>query len=424
MKDYKILPVIIISILLLSIYLPEIYKSMFVKRVDNTAIYYSPAAEEFIKATVKKGRYRNIVYSSIDDKREYSEDEFRRLLPFRYFYSLIATNNFPQKFQEFTKKQKLIKKELRYIRLRPKKINSKSVNLYPLFESSPKYGVLTFPNDMFRLSEKGITFIDTITNSENKQKSAEYNNIFLKLGAKFPLKYAFGNPTTRKPFDEGYFILDSIGQLFHLKMELNMPVINKIDTNGIDIKYILVKEHISKEFYAIAVSKDSNIYLIMYDNYKLKKLPLEHYDYKTMLFKIYTTPINRVVTTSYTDYKSNEKVIRTMVLDMKYNKIKENIYKYTLNNSLLYETIKSLIFPYTLYIKQSKEFYATLEIKNINFNSFILYFIISILYILYIKFKNEGIKNHIIPSILIFTSGIYAIISLIMFEIIPIRKKR
>jgi len=397
---------------------------MFVKRVDNTTIYYSALTEEFIKSTVKKGIYKSTEYSSVDGKHEYTKDEFRRLLPFRYFNSLISTYNFPQKFQKFIKQQRLIKKELRSVSLKPKKINSKSVNLYPLFESSPKYGALTFPNDMFRLDDKGITFIDTNTNLENKQKSTDYNNIFLKLGAKFPLKDAFGNPSTRKSFDEGYFILDSIGQLFHLKMELNMPIINKIDTDGIDIKYILVKEHISKEFYALVVSKHSNIYLIMYDNYKLQKLPLEHYDYKTMSFKIYMTPVNRVVTTSYTDYKSNEKVIRTIVLDMKYNKIKENVYKYTLNNGNLYESIKSLIFPYTFYIKQSKEFYSTLEIKNINVNSFMLYFIISILYMLYIKFKNEDIKNHIIPSILIFTSGIYAIISLIMFEIITIKRKR
>lgn len=416
MKRLRIYPIIILTILLLAVYLPKTYKDIFANRIDYTKVYYSPTHKEFIKLTILKGKNRKIIYSNIDGSKKFTQDEYKAMLPFMYYSDLIKIDKFPEEFSIFAQDYRTIRRETGFVKIRPQKINKEYVNLYPLIESKPKYSALKLPKDLFRLDKKGITFITTNTNIIDVNKSKYYNDEFLKLGAIFPLKNAFGNPTTRKSFDEGYFITDSNNQLFHLKRVDDKAQIKKVETNGIKIKYILVKEHPKKEFYGLAISQKSQVYLIMYGDYEFVKMPIKDYDLRNKIFKLYTTPINRVLSVEYINRDKNEKVIETIVTNLDYEKQKEFKYTYSLNRGNLYENIKEFVFPFTIKTSLKQKSYVTVSFIDINIKSFILFFLIAILYLAFIKQNKREIKEHIIPAILIVVGGVYSIITLILFR--------
>ena len=269
--------------------------------------------------------------------------------------------------------------------------------------------------DLFSLDEKGISFIISSTNLFDEEKSERFSKKFISAGAEFPLKKAYGNPTTRKAFDEGYFVTDSKNRLFHLKMIDGDPFVKKVDMKGLDIKYILIKENSKREFYGLVVSKDSSVYMLMYDDYKLVKLPVTGYDYNSMNFNFYANPEYRVVTLEYTDSKIQEKSIKTTVMDLDYEKVDENIFTYSLKGDHIYELVKEYLFPFELSIVDSKNYFAYVDLKKVNLAGVVLSLITALCYLLYIKISRREPKEHMFPFILIGVFGIYGIISLLLF---------
>lgn len=413
MKKYRIYSIIILFVFLLSMFLPNYYKEIFGQRVQYVAVKYSPVDENFIKMTIYADK--DIEYSDINGTKKFTFEEYEEKLPFTYYYDLITNDRFPKKFIMYAHDIKAIKNEKSFFMLEPYYISKKAVNLFPLFESKPKHSGLSYPKDLFKIDDKGMTFIISENVKIDENKSKIYNDILLSLGAIFPLKKAFGNPTLMKAFDEGYFITDAKNNLFHVKMVQNKPVINKIKTN-IDIKYILVKEDKRREFYGLVVDTSSYIYLLMYDNYELVKLPIKDYDFQTHSFEIKTTPINRIISTKKIDYKTQKKVIKHYITNLDYELINENEYKYSIKKSKLYEAVKTILFPFELSISHDKTYYASFEIINISKASFLLSLIFSILYILYIRYQNRDVKDYIVQIIFIIFGGIYSIIALILFD--------
>ena len=60
-----------------------------------------------------------------------------------------------------------------------------------------------------------MEFIVARTNKINEEKSQLFTEALTAEGFIFPADIIAGLPTTRKSHDEGYFITDSEGTLFH-----------------------------------------------------------------------------------------------------------------------------------------------------------------------------------------------------------------
>lgn len=421
MKKYRIYSMIVLFALLMSIALPSYYKKIFGKRIQYMSIEYSPIDEDFIKFTLTKDK--NILYSNIDNTKTYTYEEYKQKLPFTYYYDLITNDKFPEKFIAYGQNIQAIKSEKSFLRLRTSSIAAKRVQLFPLIESKPKGSSLKYPKDLFRLSQKGISFIKSEQLKIDINKSKEYNDILLSLGATFPLKRAFGNPSLMKPFDEGYFITDAKDRLFHVKRVQNKAQINSVATNGIKFKYISNIENNRKEYYGIALDVNNNLYLLMYDNYEFVKLPIDDYDYKQDSLEMTTTPINRIITFSRIDPKTKQKVIKHYVTNLDYELVKSNEYRYSVERSKLYEQIRSILFGFELSISDVQTYYANFKINNISKIAFIISIILSLLYIIYMKLRNELSKEHIVQAILIAIGGLYSILALMLFDKLSLIKK-
>lgn len=415
MRTLRIYPIIILTILVISIFLPTLYKNIFGTRVDKTMVFYSPVDEDFIKMTRLKGKDRKVIYSNFQDET-YSLDEHKIKLPFIFYSDLLKIDKFPEKFSSYAQDIMSIRREKSYMKIKPEMIKTKVVNLYPLFESKPKYSSLELPKDLFSLTKEGIQFVTTSTNKINTKKSNVYNNRLKELGAKFPLYDAFGTPTTRKPFDEGYFILDSTSQLFHLKQIDNKPSIKKVPTKDFETKFVLNKENSRKEFYGLLISKTNDVYLMMYDDYELVKLPVENFDYNKKSIKLMTTPINRIITIEHIDKRKKEKNITTIVTNLDYEVIKKNNYTYSLKKGAVYENIKKWIFPFKVYLVKNPNGDYSFQIRDLNENAFTFTLILSLVFLIYLKVKGYSIRKHFLQVVLIATSGIFALIALILFK--------
>lgn len=405
-----IYPFIALFILILAYFMPKFYMEIFSKKTTFTQIKYSPIDEDFIKITVKRNT-KDAIFSDLNETKFFDFETYVSKLPFIFYQDTIKLKKIPKRFLIHFQDINRLSKEVKTTRIKPKDINKKIVMLFPLFESKPKYSSLQMPDDLFGFSSNGLLFINANTNMIDDNKSKIYNQALKDKGFTTFFKKAFGNPTTRKPFDEGYFLLDDKNQIFHLKQINSKPFVKKLDLQNIAVKYILIQENPTKEYYGFLISQKSEIFLIMYDDYKLIKLPID-YNFNFDKFIFQTTPINRVVSLQSSDNK--DKIYKTYLLDLDYNLLKQNIHKVPLTTGFLYEILQEWIFPVEIKISKDIKPYAIFQISNINYKAFMINLILAFMFFL-IK-RKHNLKLAIMLSIIIFIGGIYSVIALMLFK--------
>jgi hypothetical protein len=337
--------IIILIVFVAALYVPDFYSMLFDKKVDTPRLDYSVVIDEFVYT--KYHGMGQIEYRDIHGN-EYSEREYFALLPFMYYATLEKWQQLPPEIKGFKLNSKSIRENSQVFRIRAKDIEFPEVPIYLMFEAEPDYAQLMVPDDVFRLKNE-IEFIDPNTNSVLPEKSELFQRAMLEAGFTFPANIVAGNPTNRKPFDEGYFIKDANGEVFHLKMIHDKPVCVR---TGIDpdlkIRQIFVNENLRKEFYGWFVTEDNRVYLITYDDYKVRELPTRTregiYDYKAdeMTYRFYTYPINRHV------YISGDGFIKMIVIDNDFQPVAEHVETWTPYDERTASVIKSFIFPFEI----------------------------------------------------------------------------
>ena len=184
-----------------------------------------------------------------------------------------------------------------------------------MFESKSGRVRLEVPDDYFRIANR-CEFVNCETNSINQDKSNLFTAAFSKENFNFPATRIAGNPTNKKPFDEGYFVVDSKNKLYHIKMIKGKPFC-KFTNNpeSLKIAYLKIGEMSLREFYGFLYTKQGDVFLISYDNYKLIKLPLDNFDMQKESFSIIGDQFYRTISLT------SAKRVRTIVTDRNYNVI-------------------------------------------------------------------------------------------------------
>lgn len=337
--------IVLLIVVVSALYLPDFFSVLFDKKIDTPRIDYSVVINEFV--------YHNyhgmgqIDYGDIAGNT-YSEREYFQLLPFSYYATLEKWQQLPEEIEGFELSSKSIRKNSQFFRIQTKDIDPPSVPIYILFEAESEYAQLRIPDDVFRLDNK-IEFIDPVTNSVIEEKSDRFQQAMLDAGFKFPADIVAGNPTNRKPFDEGYFITDANGEVFQLKMIKGEPQCIKTGIDPeLDIRQIFVNENLRKEFYGWILTHDNEVYLILYDQYKLRQVPTSGknenyaYDADEMTFRFYTYPVNRHVRIS------GDGFTKMIVISNDFEYIDEHVETWTPYDKRTASIIKQFIFPFEL----------------------------------------------------------------------------
>ena len=171
--------------------LPWCYNFFVVKPEKTPFTLYSFVIGDFAQMGQEegKGSVRRDLAGNI-----YSEAAFDSILPMFYFRQLMSDERFPDTIQGIAVTPKMVQTENFNFRSVPSDINAPSIGLYPLMESMSGRVDLKMPDDVFRITSKGIEFIDMATNSVKEDKSLQFTEAMTK---KDFLKQVKGRPYVR-----------------------------------------------------------------------------------------------------------------------------------------------------------------------------------------------------------------------------------
>ncbi len=227
----------------------------------------------------------------------------------------------------------------------------------------------------------------------------------------------FSLQSLSKPFDEGYFIVDSEDKIFHVKMIKGMPFCKNINApKDFRVKSMSIAENALKEFYGIIITQTDEIFIISYDNYKLIKVPADGYNTKNteMIFKgdIFFRGVQLVNADSVVVYTLNKKY---KVIDRYSEKIK-NIKKETAG------IVESYMFPFVIETQSESTSFLDLYFRLCGMGALIINFVLLVIAIIMYKMKGYELLKNIPDFLLIGLTGIYGLIAVIIF--IPFDKTK
>ena len=221
-KAYTIL-LVALSVVVLSWFLPWLYSLLFPVGTSDPFIAYSPINDRMI-VSERTGEKESVIYQlDADGKREegvaYTKEQRDSLLPQLYFTQLMAREQMPDSINGIEVSIPVLKHNQWVFSSLPRDINKRMADVYLIMESMPARIDLEDPKEVFRFRDGQVEFIEMETNEVNPGRSRRFTEIFNDRGFVLPMKSYSANITSRKPYDEGYLMVDANGSLFHMKMK-------------------------------------------------------------------------------------------------------------------------------------------------------------------------------------------------------------
>jgi len=274
---------VLVAIITCAIIIPKVYWMAFDKPISTPFVMYSCTDDDFMIIQSENGEMQRV------DTRgnKYTREEYEQKLPLMYTRQLLISGIMPDTIKGVAMDMHELSRTKSTFRFKPEYMNGPQPKLYPLFESESGRANIEMPDDFFRISWR-IEFINASTNKIDEDKSQLFSAALYKKGFEFPAKSIAGLPTTRKSCDEGYLIIDSNDQLFHLKMMEGNPFVAKVKLpEGLTFKFISCVDFKDKKYYAYLFSEEDDIYILTQDTYELVKLPIEGFDSDNCELQIY-----------------------------------------------------------------------------------------------------------------------------------------
>ncbi|WP_321471183.1 DUF4857 domain-containing protein [Halarcobacter sp.] len=319
-KIFTIASIVIVCIFSYNLYI-EKYKYDF----NKYYIFYSPILKEFV---YQKNFGEHQFEYGIKGKKTFDMDTYKSYLPFVYWRDLDIQGKLPLSIDGETFDKKTIKDSRLSFSYNPTFLKPQEVQIFPLLNPESHIGMIKFPEEMVSFENNTINIYELDHPKHNKSKSnhvhliEELINLPLTRKLKLPIKSVWGKPTNMKPFDLGYFILDSDNKLFRLNRYDNKLYLNQIKyPNNINIKFIKISENKKRELAGYAIDNNSNFYIIDYKTLKFKKIELKNFDYKTMKLLFIKNPKYYLVR------YNNDNIYYSVVFDKNFNKLDEEVFE-------------------------------------------------------------------------------------------------
>ena len=395
---------VFIAILTLAIILPKLYWMAFEKPIRKPFILYSCINDDFMIHRINEKTWE-------DTKgQQYTREEYEQKLPMMYLKQLLASGTMPDSIDGVELDMHDIAKSKSFFRLKINEIDAPVPSLYPLFESQSGRTKLDLPDDFFRITWR-IDFIDAATNKVLEEKSQLFSAALFQKGFSFPAKTVSGLSTPRKSIDEGYFIVDSKDQLFHLKMIKGNPYVKQIVVpDGLKFRYISCIDFKNKDFYAFLFSDKNEIYILTQGDYRLIKWPVEGFDASNCDLKIFGDLFNYTVVIEAEDH------IKAIALNSDYQVVKTYTETWKLKEEQTEGKIFASLFPaqvsMTSYNSKFIRFYFSL---SEGFNWLIVNLLFALLHFVLLFRERVNFRNHAADLAIVAASGIFGFIAVNFF---------
>lgn len=364
--------------------------------------YYSSILNQFVQSIHEKG---SVKYVDLDGN-EYSRDMYDSIVPMFNYRQLMQDGRLPDTIKGEQITPRIIQTNQFFYRYSPRNFNTKKMNLYPMFESMSGRVKLESPDDMFSVGSS-ICFYDAESNQLKREKSAKFRSAMEKQGFRFPVKWITGNPSVRKAYDEGWFMLDTKGQLFHVKMVNGKPFVKNTGAGEkAEILWMETIETANRRFYGFVFDRQQNVYFLSDVSYDLVKLPIKPFDLNNnqMLIMANLFYWNVAIT--------GEHEREYFVLD---NKTLDRIDEYKAVNSLSrWEKIHPWIFPFYIEFESYYSNFIYPRFLGWTGKAFLLNLFIAMGYFIFCNEKRKSAKT--IKCLFVLLTGICGLIALQLFK--------
>ncbi len=273
-NTYSII-ILIISSLVLSWAIPALVKKATASKQNYPFVYYSSLLQDF---AIKKTENKQTEY--YDRKGNfYTREEYDSITPLLSYRQLTLSGMMPDSILGVEMDTRMIRVKTAMWRYTPRDIHKPLLDMHLMYEAMSGRATLESPSDVFRLKNK-IEFIDKASNRINESKSQLFQKRMEEKGFAFPAKNVWGNPQARKPYDEGYFVLDNNNELFHIKLVNGRPYVGNTKAGEkINIAYFSIYEIPDKTIYGFIVSHEGEIFTLNAEGgYELTKLDIDPID--------------------------------------------------------------------------------------------------------------------------------------------------
>jgi len=357
MKHISRYSAVILAIIAISYGLPAGFDKVFGQEIGNPLLFFSPPQKQFIYRESLGGHRFNYMN---EDGTAYNRADFELQLPFLYYKNLERKKLLPVSIDRKSFDKETIKAGKQGLEIKSRHLDGhhQQIELYPLFNNNPEVAIMPFPEDVFRFTDKAMEFINADYNRIDTGLTDSFTAKLKKEGFVFPATVIGGKTTNLKPFDEGFFVRDSEGQVFHIKRVLDKPVIVKTPIDAtLDIQDIVISENKRKEFYGTVITRQGDVYLISYDNYRLISLPVDTYKPDNMDFKFLINPMYK------TAISSGFKTVYGTAMDSDYKSLRS--YELERHNTTphLVRVSRDLLFPFQLRFDNPYRGQADLQLK-------------------------------------------------------------
>ncbi len=307
---------VLLTVVALAYLLPVAFDTVFPRQSTNPLLLYSPVLSQFIyQESLGNHQFR---YQD-EAGQTYSRSAFEQQLPFLYYRNLELKGLLPSSIGGQTFDAETIKAERHAITIHSRRLRGHFplLDLYPLFNNDPQIAIMPFPEDVFRFTNQAMEFINADHNRIDRELTESFTTALRAVNFVFPATLIGGNPTNLKPYDDGYFIRDRSGHVFHVRRVLNQPEVIKTPIDpDLDILDIIVSEHHRRELHGTIITTAGEVYLISREAYHLTPLPIPAYDPGSMDFKLLIDPLHRTVTIS------NDLAVHGVVMDTAYRPLR------------------------------------------------------------------------------------------------------
>lgn len=268
--------VILLATLLLAWLLPWFYTFLFASPSWSPFTLYSCVTHSFASISYDgEGKIAGRDFKG----NTYTEHQFDSILPMFYYRQLASEGRFPSRIEGVAVDVRDAERSGFIFRSSPSEINRRKPGLYQLLESMPARVDFKSPTDVFRITGDGIEFVDMATNTLDRAKSDVFTRVMKDKGFAFPARVIAGNASTRKDYDNGYFIVDNDFKVYHLKQMRGRPFVRRTDIPAeLGIRHIFVTEYADHRLFGFLVDKDNRFYALEAEDYSLHELPVGTFD--------------------------------------------------------------------------------------------------------------------------------------------------
>ena len=410
-KAYNIL-LVVLSIIVLSWFLPWLYSIIFPVGTSDPFLAYSPVSHQFILS--ETGGEKNPVICAVEadgtiGERRFTKEERDSLLPQIYFTQLMAREQLPDTIDGIELTVPALKHGQWVFSSLPRDINKVQPEVYLMMESMPERLDLEDPKEVFRFRGDEVEFIDMETNSRVDGRTRRFTDIFKERGFKLPVRSSSANITSRKPYDEGYLLADAAGDLYHLKMQAGRPYMMKVRmADSIRAKHVFVMENAETRHLGLMTDENDNLYVIEREGYRICPLAIGKFDPTKERLAVVKTLFNWVVKISDSDG------VRWTALDAgDYSHLASYAKTYGTSAS---QKVASFIFPYELSFTSITDCYAYPRISDLSVKAFILNFVLALILFVVMRRRRKSTGNVVVSSVVTLVFGIFAFIPFMVIK--------